>query len=269
MRTPCTLYGLAVLGAALTSQAAAARPQYRYLAPHPIAAKYGGGYCYIEAPHFHAYAPDHPTLYQQVGEQRVFTGDPTPFGYEGERHKFYGHHPVLSVSGEPVYCYIDGPHYHAFEAQGPDYKVEGDVAFYVGTFGPDYARLRPQRAPVVNAEYRPFVAFRPAVEVRPPPEWRGEVWVAPPAVGVVTPAGAVQARGPGAAVQVETPSVGIHVALPGVGVQMGGPGVMVGAPGVFLGPGPQRGPHRGEEMHEEREHWDHGKHKGWDKHDHH
>ena len=65
----------------------------------------------------HVYAPDRPNLYQQVGDEYVFAGDPTPFGYEGERHPFYGHHPVIvDGSAEPVYCLIDGPHFHSYAA---------------------------------------------------------------------------------------------------------------------------------------------------------
>ena len=60
---------------------------------------------------------------------------------DGERHPFYGHHPVVTVSGEPVFCYLDGPHYHPFEAPSiPDYKTLNrqlidDVA-YVPLFYP-------------------------------------------------------------------------------------------------------------------------------------
>ena len=52
--------------AALTATAEA--KHVRFLGPHPIAAKFGGGYCYIEAPHMHVYGPDRPNLYQQVGD---------------------------------------------------------------------------------------------------------------------------------------------------------------------------------------------------------
>src|SRR5207247_1901836 len=106
----------------------------RFFGPHPVAARMGGGYCYIDLPHLHAYPPDRPALYQQVGDQYVFTGDPTPFGYDGDRHTFYGHHPVAVIEGEPVYCYLNGPHFHPYLADGPDYKIKGDVAFYVGPF---------------------------------------------------------------------------------------------------------------------------------------
>src|SRR5262249_6076345 len=159
--------------------------------------------------------PDHPGLYQQVGEMEVFTGDPTPFGYEGDRHPFYGHHPVVSVNGEPVYCFIDGPHVHPFAApDGADYKMTGGVAFYIGPFRRSYATIRPPREKVVTAEYRPYATFRPVIEVQPPPEWHGEVWVAPPAIEVRAP--------------------GVVMGAPGVAVSA--PGVVVNAPGVVVAP---------------------------------
>jgi hypothetical protein len=260
-----------------------------FLGPHPIAAKLGGGYCYIEAPHIHVYAPDHQNLYQRVNDDYVFTGDPTPFGYEGDQHKFYGNHPVVTVGGEPVFCYIDGPHYHAFAPpEVPDYRMEKGVAFYVGPVPPAIAKLRPQRRRLVNAEYRPYVAMRPVVEVAPPPEWQGEVWVAPPAVeigapGVVVGAPGVVVAPPSVAVSapgvvVAAPSVAVsapgvfvapprvHVAAPHVSVTAPGfavsaPGVVVGAPGVVVGaPGVAV---EGGVYVEGHGHHDNGRHGGW------
>ena len=46
-------------------------------------------------PHVHPYAPDHPALYQRVGDEYLFTADPVPFGYEGPKTTYYGHHPLL------------------------------------------------------------------------------------------------------------------------------------------------------------------------------
>src|SRR5215210_6871063 len=91
----------------------------RFLGSHPIAARLGGGYCYIDVPHTHSYGPDRPALYQQVGNDYLFTGDPVPFGYEGERTVFYGYHPVpirasLPFAPPTVYCSIRGPHYHDY-----------------------------------------------------------------------------------------------------------------------------------------------------------
>lgn len=85
-------------------------------------ARPGAGYCYIDVPHVHDYLPDRPTLYQTVtsvgqpvgmagppgsagqptSDSCVFTGDPVPFGYEGNKTVFYGHHPVpLQVEVAP------------------------------------------------------------------------------------------------------------------------------------------------------------------------
>jgi hypothetical protein len=288
MRTHSLYVTLVFAAMCLVGSIASARGNH-FMGPHPVAAKFGGGYCYIEAPHIHVYAPDHPQLYQRAGDQYVFAGDPTPFGYDGEKHPFYGNHPIVTVGGEPVFCYIDGPHFHAFAPPDvPDYKVEKGVAFYVGAYPPSY---RPQHyRKVVNAEYRPYVAMRPTIEVTPPPMWHGEVWVAPPAIEVAAPGVVVGAPG----VAVSAP--GIAVSAPGVyvgapGVYVGGPGVAVAAPGVVVAPPHVRmrapavevaapGVYVGapgvaveggvyvEGHHERRgfEHHDNGRHNGWHKH---
>ena len=243
----------------------------RFLGPHPVAAREGGGYCYIEAEHVHAYAPDRPALYQRVGDAVVFTGDPVPFGYEGPKTTYYGHHPLL-LSAElgvapprPLFCWLRGPHYHEQPPpQAPGFQVQGGVVFYVGPMDPEAARLRPQLEPALEAEYRPYVAQRPQVTVTPPSGWAGEIWVVPPpapAVQVVAPAAPrVQVVAPsGPSVHIVAPSVpsiqivapqppGIHIVAPQP------PHLYVAPPApVYVVPG-----------------WGHpGKHKGWYKHDKH
>jgi hypothetical protein len=274
-----------LLAALVLAPRRAEAKHFRFLGGHPVAMRYGGGFCYIEAPHMHIYPPDHAPLYQQVGDEYVFTGDPTPFGYDGERHMFYGHHPVVTVDGQPVYCYIEGPHVHSFAPpDDPSYKVRNGVAFYVGPFTPAYAKLRPQRVRVVANEYRPYVAFRPTVEVAPPPEWQGEVWVAPPGPPSVTVSapGVVVSAPPPPSVTVSAPGVYVaaprppHVVVtapapPSVVVQP--PGVYVGAPGVVVGPPgvvvSQPGVYVRERRHGDDEdgndqgHHDNGRHRGW------
>jgi hypothetical protein len=262
-----TLLALFSLGA---SRAEAA--QVRYLGPHPIAAKHGGGYCYIEAPHLHLYGPDHPNLYQQVDGEYVFAADPTPFGYDGEKHPFYGHHPiVIEGATEPVYCLIEGPHFHPYAAPStPEYRQKNGVAFYVAPIPEVY--VKSHRVKLVNAEYRPYVAFRPTIEVAPPPEWRGEVYVAGPSLEVRGP-GVFMPPAPGVSVEVHGPGVfvppppGVSVEVRGPGVFVppaprlvvgvpGPPGVVVGAPGpVFVGGG--------------NGHWEHREHGGgrWEHHE--
>ena len=199
-----------------------------YFGSHPLAA----GYCDIEASHGHPFAPPRPALYEQVGGQFVFTGDPTPFGYSGPHYTYYGHHPVVTMQSEdPVYCYLNGPHYHPYSPPiRSGFRMEGDVAFYVGPFSPVYANARDRRARAVTGEYLPFDGLRPRVEVRPPPEWRGAVYtyapgaarsvvVAPPAprVLVSTPPRVVVTQ-PSVYLQapqlIFTPPSGVVVAAP-------------------------------------------------------
>src|SRR3954469_9081170 len=113
MRTQ-TMFAVLTAVAGIAIAAPAEARHVRFLGPHPIVAKQGGGYCYIESPHLHVYAPDHAALYQQVGDEYVITGGPTPVGYGGDKHTYYGRHLVVSASAEPVFCVIDGPHVHAF-----------------------------------------------------------------------------------------------------------------------------------------------------------
>ncbi|HEX2573529.1 MAG TPA: hypothetical protein VH877_28525 [Polyangia bacterium] len=223
-----------------------AKPTH-FVGAHPVAASYGGGYCYIDVPHVHIYNPDRAPLYQQTPDGVVFTGDPTPFGYEGDRNVFYGHHPVpgVVVNNEPVYCFINGPHYHPYEpADGPEYRIKNGVAFYVGPFAPSYARLKPGRVKVVNAEYRPFVSFRPTVEVEPPPEYHGDVVVVgapPPAPGVV-----VTAPAPPSVVVTAPPPPRVVVGAPPPVVVVGAPPpVIVGAPPPVIVREPDYGHGRG------------------------
>jgi hypothetical protein len=272
-KLPVVLAVLVLLGLGLRAEA---RPVHFY-GPHPIAQKFGGGYCYLDGPHIHIYAPDHMQLYNDVGGELVFAGDPTPFGYEGPHFTFYGPHPVPGVPGI-VYCYIDGPHYHPYAPpEGPDYRMQGDVAFYIGAYDPVYYRERPHREKQVSVIYRPYVAQRPVVTVAPPVEWHGSVWVAPPAVEVR--AGVVMPPPPVAGVSVEVQAPGIYVAPPaaGVHVQVGAPPPVYVAPRpVYVQPQPvyvgAPRPVYIEREHEHEHEWrhDNGRHEGWYKHeDHH
>lgn len=150
----------------------------RFAGPHPVAERAGGGYCYIEAPHLHSYAPDHAVFYRATPAGWAFIGDPTPFGYAGERYIFYGHHPVAADVDGPVFCFIDGPHYHASAPAGArgDYEIVDGVAFYVGSLPVAYVDARAARWKQVNDELLPFDRFRPVVHVTPPEAWRGRTY---------------------------------------------------------------------------------------------
>src|SRR5262245_23183838 len=84
MRLSSFVQGAFVVLAISAYVAPAEARHVRFLGPHPVNGKFGGGYCYIELPHVHAYAPDHTSLYTEVDDGYLFIGDPSPFGYEGE-----------------------------------------------------------------------------------------------------------------------------------------------------------------------------------------
>jgi hypothetical protein len=271
MRTQ-TLVSTLVMAAAVAVAAPAEARHVHFLGPHPIAAKYGGGYCYIESPHLHVYAPEHNALFQQVGDQYVFTGDPTPFGYEGDKHTFYGHHPLVVVNGEPVICLIDGPHFHGFAPpETPDFQVKGDVAFYVGP----PLQVKPGRVKLVNAEYRPYLAQRPVVTVEPPPEYHADVVIGvpqPPSVRIEAPAPPsvhVEVPAPPSVVfsAPAPPAVYVEPPHPHVTFGVSAPGVVVAAPpGVVVEGGYEV---HGKWKHHDDEGWGHhdnGRHLGWGKH---
>ncbi len=172
----------------------------RYAGSHPLAARPGAGFCYIDVPHVHDFLPDQPTLYQQVGDAYVFTGDPVPFGYDGYKTVFYGHHPVpiysestATAAPSTTFCFMKGPHYHEYAApEGPGYKTQNNVIFYIGPIPKDATRIRSQVEPALEAAYEPYVAERPKVTALPPPEWPGTVWIPPPTPALLVSSAAKQ-----------------------------------------------------------------------------
>jgi len=221
--------------------------QVRYVGIHPIPKGEGGGICHIEYPHVHVYAAN-KLEYRVYEDNNVFVGDPVAYGWDGPKYAYKGHHPIQvnAVVGGPEpyvqYCYINGPHYHYWEPEGPDYKVAGGAYFYVGTPAPAYVEARPAYIGI-NAVYEPIVYTRPVVEVEPPSGWIG-VGVVAPAPVVVAPHGRVHVSGPAVGVGVVGPAVGVgvgvHVHVPappviGIGVHVGGPAVIVGGGAVVHG----------------------------------
>lgn len=182
--TRTNLVGLSlVLG--LVAAGAAEAKQWKYGGLHPRTGRPDGGMCHIEVVHVHPAAPVHAeVMYRQLDGLYIFIGDPSPFGYEGPRHAFYGHHPVVldvlvgreePPQPEVEYCYHDGPHYHAYEPPPEQRFVEKeDVHYYAGEYPREYEQDRPRGAQV-NVVYRTWEHPRPVVTVAPPPEYHGPV----------------------------------------------------------------------------------------------
>jgi hypothetical protein len=262
---------IAVLAIATSPAEAGHRRQTRYVGIHPIPKDQGGGTCYIEVPHVHVYlVADAKLQYRDHDGALYFVGDPVAYGYDGPKYAYNGPHPVRVdvVVGDDredeEYCYINGPHFHAYEPPpvlDADFKLEGGAYWYVGTPPRAFVEARPVYAKV-NAYYTPIRYERPVVVVdAPPPGWIGA------SIEIEPPVAAVQVRTP--AVYVDEPppvvvqgGVGfeahVGVALPSVDVHLGGPAVIVGSPP----------PRRGVIIVEDRDHrhHDNGRHRGWHKH---
>lgn len=204
----------------------AAAKQFRYLGPHPIHRGAGGKFCYIEFPHVHVYAPNHAAvLYRKHDGWYEFVGDPAAHGYDGRRYKFYGAHPIypyqvvmgVEAPDEPVvdWCYIKGPHVHAYApAVDADFKIKGDVAWYVGAYPPVFYKHKP-RYVAINPLYVHLGYHRPRVEL-----------VAPAAYLDVLVVGPRGKRGYAhghfkAGVWLNVPSIHVHVGGPGH-IEIGG-----------------------------------------------
>jgi hypothetical protein len=228
-RSPLVL--LTLLSLAVPAVASGGK-QVRYIDIHPIPRSAGGGLCYIEGPHVHLFDADR-IQYRDHHGANYFVGDPVAYGYDGPRHAYKGHHPIhVSVvvgDAEPddEYCYLSGPHYHSFAPPpGPEFKLAGDVYFYVAEPPRVYVEARPTLMKI-DAVYEPLTYERPVVEVEAPVGWigaRAEFMV--PAVVVAPSARAVIAP-PRADVRVHIPAPSIHIGV-GVGIGIGvGGGVRV------------------------------------------
>jgi hypothetical protein len=202
---------LVLLLLALGGTTSEAKGGVKYAGIHPRTGKANGGLCHIEFVHVHSMTPLDPALYQQHGGVWIFVGDPVPFGFDGPRHRYYGHHPVtldlvFTGGGEDsvLFCYLDGPHFHAYEPPD-DYKFveKQDVHYFAGEYPPEYEKAKP-RYIVVNTATQPLVYERPVIVGSPPPEYHGPI---------------VQ--------------IGFHVPLPVIGVHVGGPPVIVHEHGKF------------------------------------
>ena len=138
MRTYLTALALVC---ALASVAIADGKHHRFVGIHPVPKGHGGGLCHIEAHHVHLYAPvDVKVQYRVHDGWHHFVGDPVAYGWEGPKHSYYGHHPIEihAVVGDDhedtAYCYLEGPHYHAW-APPPDRRRPAKLVSGAATTG--------------------------------------------------------------------------------------------------------------------------------------
>src|SRR5262245_7003669 len=108
------LVAVAALAGAAAGDGKGKGKQVHYVGIHPIGKAHGGGLCHIEVPHVHIYAPGDVVQYRDYHGDNYFVGDPVAYGWEGDKHAYYGHHPIYveavvdgGGTGDPVYCYLD------------------------------------------------------------------------------------------------------------------------------------------------------------------
>jgi hypothetical protein len=184
MRIPLSIAAATLALAAMAPASAHAR-QVKFSGMHPIPRAVEGEFCYIEAPHIHVYEPeDVKVLYREHDGYHHFVGDPVAFGYDGPKHTYYGHHPVmvdpslhLDVEAEPEaeFCYLDGPHYHHdTPPAGITFELKGGAYWYIGKYPPHYHKHKKLYIQI-NIIYKPIVYVRPVVVVAPPVGYLGPI----------------------------------------------------------------------------------------------
>jgi hypothetical protein len=105
-----------------------------YYGAHPIPDEYGGGWCAVEGPHVHPFAP---VWYDQYVVRDGYFVFAAADGY------FYGGpHPIPGGG----WCGFDGPHRHRYPP-GPDYRYDRERRTYVYD--------RDNNRPIVRAAARP------------------------------------------------------------------------------------------------------------------
>jgi hypothetical protein len=220
---------------AMTAASAHAK-QIKFSGMHPIPKAVGGEFCYIEAPHVHVYEPENAkVLYRVHDDYNHFVGDPVAFGYDGPKHSYYGHHPVVidpsihvdvDVNVEPVteFCYLDGPHFHHHAPPaGITFELKGGAYWYIGKYPPHYHKHRKVYEPI-DVVYQPIEYVRPEVVVEAPAGYIGpivDVHVDAPAVEVVAPVVEVEGHGHGHGHVHGGVSAGIDVHIPVPTIEIG------------------------------------------------
>jgi hypothetical protein len=198
-----------------------AQQMWGYRGHHPIPLAYGGGYCFIDWPHRHHYAPPYGTIYNFVGGYYVYGGpwDPWYWRWRPYYTGYYGGYYRTSYYGGIYWRTRPAPIYRASVVVGaPGYYRPGAVAVapggrrvYVGAPAPAYRGA----TPVVRVGAPPPAYRAPA----PAPGYRAPapapVYRAPaPAPAYRAPAPAPVYRAPAPAPVYRAPAQTYHAPAP-------------------------------------------------------
>jgi hypothetical protein len=91
------------------------QPMWSYRGHHPIPLSYGGGYCFIDWPHRHHYAPPVGVMYNNVGGYYVYGGpwDPWYWHYRPYYARYYGGYYRTNYYGGVYWRVRPAPMYRA------------------------------------------------------------------------------------------------------------------------------------------------------------
>jgi hypothetical protein len=108
---------------------------YCYAGPHPVDRRASAGPDWDDNPgvHSHFYAPIDSRLFTLHDGCYTFIGDPTDFGYAGQVYSYYGAHPMLDAYGGG-WCFMIGPHAHAFQPWSSSFVVVGNWYYWQGVY---------------------------------------------------------------------------------------------------------------------------------------
>lgn len=125
----------------------------RYVGPHPVDLE---GHWHTGDSHTHDGLGVGPGPFVEVGDARVFLGDPVSFGYGGTVFTYRGAHPL--PFGLDAYCSLRGEHAHPFAPEG-SYRHERDGVYaYIGALRGGRPMLRPRVMAPDSPVIRPGLA---------------------------------------------------------------------------------------------------------------
>jgi hypothetical protein len=206
-----------------------AQQLWGYRGHHPIPIGYGGGYCFIDWPHRHHYAPPYGSIYNVVSGYYVYGGpwDPWYWRWRPYYTGYYGGYYRQSYYGGVYWRSRPAPIYRAAVVVGaPGYYRPGAVVVapggrpvYVGA--PAYRGGAAPAVPVNRVAapapvYRapaPAAAYHPAAPA-PATGYRGPAPAPAPAYRAPAPAPGYHAAAPAPAPAYHAPAPAYHVNTP-------------------------------------------------------
>ena len=110
---------------------------YCYEGPHPVDTRVSPGPSWDDSTgrNIRPYAPIDTRLFAYHNGCYYFVGDPSDFGYAGQKYSYYGAHPILDAYGGG-WCFMMGPHTHIWAPWSSSFTVVGPWYYWSGAYDP-------------------------------------------------------------------------------------------------------------------------------------